>query len=553
MARNANIRAVPACAPPPPPPWLARTERALALAATLVALALHVRLFLSAGPLWRDEINTVVIATRPTLAGVWDGLERESFPMLPYALLHAWRALGLAETDRGFRGFGLIVGLSAVGALWWSQGRARLPPPMLALVLFAINPVVVRWGDSIRGYGLGEVAVLLTFPLVFEVLRRPRPVIVGLAALAATAAVQTVYQNSILVFAIGMAAALVALGQRRPRRAVLALGIGAVAALSLLPYLALMSRARQYRLVSVEGATPRHVAAVFWRALGPEIGVGGPGHVLAAAWVGAVAAGIIIVAARRPASARRRALALYGLLVLLIAVAAQFVFLLWLGFPTVPWYWLSLLALMAVSLEAALQGRSRAFRVGRLVVAGVLLVVVTPSAFAYLGLRQTNVDLAAAAVEGAQPDDLVVVSPWFLAVSFNRYYKGAAPWSTIPPLEDTSVHRTDLLARQLQAEDPIAPLLARVESTLRGGHRVYWVGLPAPSIDRPPARLPPLKGPVDGTLLGRYGANWTLHVAQALKTYGAAAEPVPLAPHRPPQAYERARVWVTTGRPPQVW
>ena len=77
--------------PSPPPAWLTRAEWALALAATLVALALHVRLFLSAGPLWRDEINTVVVATQPTLAGVWDRLEGESFPLLPYALLRLWR------------------------------------------------------------------------------------------------------------------------------------------------------------------------------------------------------------------------------------------------------------------------------------------------------------------------------------------------------------------------------------------------------------------------------------------------------------------------------
>src|SRR5437762_1771074 len=153
IARNANIRAVLARSPSPPPVWLARTERALAVAVTLVALALHVRLCLSAGPLWRDEINTVVVATQPTLAGVWDRLEGDSFPLLPYALLRLWRSR-LPGTDAGLRAFGLIVGLSAVAALWWDRRRARLAPPLLALSLFAINPVVVRWGDSIRGYGL---------------------------------------------------------------------------------------------------------------------------------------------------------------------------------------------------------------------------------------------------------------------------------------------------------------------------------------------------------------------------------------------------------------
>jgi len=546
MAGNANIRAVRARSSASSAAWLARTETATALALTLVAVWLHVRLFLGAGPLWRDEINTVAVATQPTLAGVWQRLESESFPLLTFVLLRAWPSLGLG-TDAALRAFGLVVGLSAVAALWWSRRRGR--PPLLALALFALDPVVVRWGDSIRGYGLGQLAILLAFTLVYEALRRPRPAAVGLAALAAVAAVQTVYQNSVLVLAIGVAGAVVWGGRRRPRRAALALGIGAAAALSLVPYLAVMERAREYRLVSIEGATPGHLASVFWRALGAEIGLGWRGQVLALAWVGAMAWALIAVAA----SARPRRLALYGLLVLLIAVPVHFVLLLRLGFPTMPWYSLSLAALMAACLEAMLPDRAPAFRIGRLVVAAVVLAAVAPAAFAYVGLRQTNVDLAAAAVAGARRDDLVVVSPWFLAVSFNRYYDGVAPWSTIPPLADTSVHRTDLLARQLQAEDPIGPLVARVESTLRGGHRVYWVGLPAPPVERPPLRLPPLRGPVNGALQDAYCGNWTLQVAEALRKFGGGAEPVPLAPHRPPQPYERARVWVTTGRPPQVW
>ena len=54
-------------------PWLARIEMGLALAVTAVAVALHVQLLLSAGPLWRDEINTMAVALQPTVAGVWSG------------------------------------------------------------------------------------------------------------------------------------------------------------------------------------------------------------------------------------------------------------------------------------------------------------------------------------------------------------------------------------------------------------------------------------------------------------------------------------------------
>lgn len=543
---------MPAPSAPPRPTWLARTEPVLALLATAVAVAFHVRLFVCAGPLWRDEINTVAVAAQPTLAEIWRLLERESFPLLPYALLRAWHALGLG-TDTGLRAFGLIVGLSAVAALWWTHRRFGIAAPLLALVLFALNPVVVRWGDSVRGYGLGQLAVLLAFTLVFEALRRPRPLTAGLAALAAVAAVQTVYQNSVLILAIVLGGAAAACGWGRPRRALLALGIGAAAALSLLPYLGVMARAREFRLVSVEGATPGHLASVFWRALGAEIGLGWPGRLRALAWIAAAAAAFAAAALGSGASRRRRMPAVYALLVLSIAIPAQLVFLLHVGFPTAPWYSLPLLALMAVALEAVLQIAWPAVRLGRLVLAVALLVLAMPSAFESLGQRQTNMDLAADALADVSRDDFVVVSPWFLGVSFNRYYRGAAPWATIPPLADTSVHRTDLLARQLQAADPIAPLLARIETTLHAGRRVYWVGLPAPPVDRAPRRLPPLPGPVDGTAQGMYCANWTLHVAAALKEHGSEAQEVPLPLHRPSQPYERARVWATTGRPGQVW
>ena len=552
MARNANIRVVPARSVPPRPTWLARTEQALALLATGVAVALHVRLFVCAGPLWRDEINTVAVAAQPTLAATWRLLERESFPVLPYVLLRVWSGLRLG-TDSGLRAFGLIVGLSTVAALWWSRRRFGAAPPLLALVLFALNPVVVRWGDSVRGYGLGQLAVVLAFPLVFAAVRRPRPLTAGLAVLAAVAAVQTVYQNSVLVLAICVGGAALACAWGRPRRAALALGIGAAAALSLLPYLGVMERARAFRLIGVEGATAGHLASVFWRALGAEIGLGWPGRLRALGWIVGAAAALATVALRSPAPSRRRMPALYALMVLGIAVPAQLLFLLHVGFPTTPWYSLSLLALMAVALEAMLQIASPAVRRGRLVLAVAILVLATPSAFESLGLRQTNVDLAAAALADASRDDFVVVSPWFLGVSFNRYYTGAAPWATIPPLADTSVHRTDLLARQLQAEDPVGPLLARIETTLRAGHRVYWVGLPAPSVAQAPPRLPPLAGPVDGRAQGIYCANWTLQAAATLKEHGGETQPVPLPPHRPPQPYERARVWATTGRPGQVW
>ena len=62
-----------------------------------------------------------------------------------------------------------------------------------------------------RGYGLGALTILLAFTSMFAALQRPRPATVALAALAAIAAVQALYQNSVLLFAIGVGGAVVAL------------------------------------------------------------------------------------------------------------------------------------------------------------------------------------------------------------------------------------------------------------------------------------------------------------------------------------------------------
>src|SRR5208283_2563052 len=127
-------------------------------------------------------------------------------------------------------------------------------------------------------------------------------------------------------------------------------------------------------------------------------------------------------------------------------------------------------------------------RVGVLALAvAALLVSVSPSAFAALRWRQTNGDLVAAQVaRNADADDLVIVHPWYFGLTYGYYYRGAAEWTTLPPLADYRFHRYDLLKEKLATTNAIAPVLARLETVLRSGHRVWLVG----NISAPPAGAP---------------------------------------------------------------
>jgi len=89
------------------------------------------------------------------------------------------------------------------------------------------------------------------------------------------------------------------------------------------------------------------------------------------------------------------------------------------------------------------------------------------------------VDLIAARLSTeVAASDYVIVHPWYCGVTFEHYYKAAAPWTTLPPLEDHGVHRFDLLKAKMQTKDPIAPVIDRITSTLQSGDRVWFVGDP---------------------------------------------------------------------------
>ena len=84
--------------------------------------------------------------------------------------------------------------------------------------------------------------------------------------------------------------------------------------------------------------------------------------------------------------------------------------------------------------------------------------------------RQTNVDLMAARLSSeVAPNDYVVVYPFYCGVTFQRYYKATASWTTLPPLEDYTLQRWDLFKAKMQIKDPFAPVIDQITSTLNQG------------------------------------------------------------------------------------
>src|SRR5438105_15964067 len=112
-----------------PKTTLERCEFAAAILLTIFLLVCHFIFFLHAGPLWRDEISSLTLATKPTLSEFWKSLPLDPSPASYFLFLRLWHAIGLGESALGLRGLGLLIGLGLIGALGFCCYLTDLSPP----------------------------------------------------------------------------------------------------------------------------------------------------------------------------------------------------------------------------------------------------------------------------------------------------------------------------------------------------------------------------------------------------------------------------------------
>ncbi len=522
-----------------------RVERALGVALTIWAAVLHAMFWARAGPLWRDEANTFGLATSPRLGDVWHELPHDSFPLLWLMLQRAWWRLGIVE-DAGLRVLGLLVGMATIALAWAGARRLGLRAPLWTLALLCTSPVVVRWGDALRAYGLGTLFILALFFVVRDAATQPTRRRVIVAALVAIASVQTLYHDAVLVFAVLVGAIVVAARARRARTVLALAAAGAAAALSLLPYVERIRSVADVNLVlkGVDFDLP-------W--FGTRL-VDATGPALVWVWaalVTALVARAAILPARPLASPAAADLLRTAALTAVVAVAGTYLFLRALGYPTLAWYYLPLLAVVAACVEAgfAACADGAALRALRAVAVVVIVVASAPTAAAQVQTRMTNVDEVSEAVaRAASANDLVVVVPWTYGVSFARYAPAGVPWTTVPPIDDHRLHRYDAVRVVMQAGTTtatIAPLLARIEATLRAGHRVFFAGVAPTSTDVPPLPAAPLSP--WGWQEAAYQRAWSAHVAAFLQAHAASLQPVGLPDPSGVNLYERLSLVVAVG------
>ncbi len=502
-----------------------RIEYALALFATLLAIVLYVAFFRNVGALWRDEINSVNLASSAGLGELVRLAEFDSFPLLWTLLLRVWIAVA-GSGDTALRLAGILGGVSVLAALWIASRATGRAAPVVSLAIVVVHPDILRWCATVRAFGVGACLAVLVLVALIRAVESPTRARILLAVAATVTSVQVLFQNAVFV-AIAVAGAMVlALVRGEARRAWIPVAIGAAGALSLLPYAGVIARVREWsplveapvgvgiigqRMVEVAGnASP--VAVAVWA-------------VFAAA---AIAGGVRALVRRDvdPLRPSDRGHAVVAAALAIITPLAFVLFLVRLRYETRPWYFVGLLVFVAVCVDSALRAsfRETAIRLATVALASVALVGGAGRAWNEMHGRLTTVDRVAARIaEEAQPGDLVLVDPWFYAITLDRYYRGPADVVTVPPLEDRRLHRYDLVKKRMLDDRAMAPVLERMRGVLEAGHQVWVVGSVRSS---PPGQAPfrPPSPPRPGTGWG-FGLDmlaWSIETGDFLVSHATA-------------------------------
>lgn len=518
----------------------------LALGVTAAAILLHLFFLNNAHGLWRDEAGIVRLATLPAFSDTWTYLGHESCPLFFPAAIRGWSAIGLGGTDFDLRIYGLLAGLLLLGAVWFNGWALTRSVPLISLGLLATNLTILHWGDSLRAYGTGSVLMLLAVALIWRFVEFPGRGRWALALLAAVASVNCLFQNAFLLLAVCLAGGAVCWRRNDARNAAAVFAIGLLAALSLIPYFRIIHEAMGWSVLSQDGFVPATVWHKFSEALAPVT-----------PWTKWLWLGLGLLAVIRwaeilgqkkdDADKPETPAVFYATTALIAGTIAYLIYLRLVGFPTEVWYYLPFITFMAVCLEAACAHGFPHSQIFRLVF--LCLVVALPFAKTCQSIRcrQTNMDLIAAALrERAGPDDLIILHPWYYGISFERYYQGKTPWTTLPDLADHRFHRYDLFKAKMVAAHPVQPVLDRIAATLQSGRRVWIVGW-LTYTKRPPPDLGLPPNPFSGWQDEPYSQAWGASAGYLIATHEEMAARIPITPPGPVNLLEDLPLTVVTG------
>jgi mannosyltransferase len=433
----------------------------------LLAVTIVLR-FLTRSPLWLDEAQTVAIAHR-SIPHLFSALRQDGSPPLYYLLLHYWMS-AFGTGSFAIRALSGIFAVIAIPVMALVARRYRLigSSPWPAVLLLATCPFAVRYATEARMYSLLVLLVLLgmlayerlwtvggTWPFIWS-------------ALVTGALLLTHYWSMFLLAVVGGVAVVLAIrGERRARRIIAAMLVGALAFIPWLPSFAYQSAHTGAPWGPPPGAEVPLLAIGTWVITGPTA------PLLRWVYYLLVVAALIGYTAPdrwfsigRPTRRRPLALLLVCLATMVVAVIASDIA----SNAYAPRYTNLILAPMLLVIAAGIDTLPvRARTASITVVCGLGLV----SAALIPSQLRTQAGEVANVLKAASPADLVVFCPDELGPAVHRIAPNAGTQVVYPTFGSSAMVDWVDYAKRNENADPIA--FARTALQRAHGHTIWLV------------------------------------------------------------------------------
>ena len=500
--------------------------------------------------IWQDEASSLALA-KMSFGELWSLLHLDSFPPLLHLTLKSMFWMGVSESPMSLRIIGFCIWLIIVGLLWWRL-RRQGGAPLASLVLFASVPWMIRYGQSIRAYGLATILGITLITFAWEYVRKPtwkNGLIVSVFGLLGT---HCLYQSSFLLASVCAGAAAVVCMRRSWKQLTGIVAIAIPSALTIPAYFPVVSKgAASFRVFADKVIGPK---ALIW---GVVKTVSTDMRMPAVWWLGFLAISFIValrlfwqgtkegVTTSPELIHSPREFAVFSL-VTAVSFSCSSMFVLWLTSAYVnPWHlllWVGIIGALADNMIVA--GTPRLRPVVRLAIVSAAIVCVAGNlvtGWNALNRKYTSMDVVARVLERqASSNDFIIVYPWACGTSFNYYYRGLTPWATIPPLADYRMHRSDLVLNAMRQPGAIDPIEQEILRALSRGGNVWLVG------HFEDAEGTPLIKPV-GLAHEPWLLYWSATVMALLRAKATSVELLHVPLKRPVNGMENPPLWVARG------
>ena len=178
-----------------------RTGFGLGCFAILALATLNLFVGLGSSSLFVDEAFTWTVASTPFADLYAQTKASEVAPPLYYGALHAWMKLGGSESELFMRAFSALAGIGVVAGVMWLGCVAGRQAAILAGLLAALSPLVLRYGQEARAYVFTMLAVTVSVAAAMQAIddRANRARWLGVAIAGSITAVWLHYTSLLVV------------------------------------------------------------------------------------------------------------------------------------------------------------------------------------------------------------------------------------------------------------------------------------------------------------------------------------------------------------------